>query len=90
MCQSQGHNDALPSSDFKLKLDNHVVMYLHSYPWAAPLLVRMIALSVFPTDTTARYDQCGHQISSLVISIQLSSRLSCITFLQTKLKHWSI
>ena len=35
----------------------------------------MVALSVFPKDTTACYVQCGHQIY-ITITIQRSNRLS--------------
>ena len=64
-CLSQEHNDTLPSSGAKPRVDNLRLPTYALIQWAASPLVWILALCVFPKDTTARYAQCGDRTSNL-------------------------
>ena len=63
---------------FKNRIENRLLCgcQLVLLSTAAPPLVRILALSVFPKDTTACYAQCEHQTCNLTITIRQSIRLS--------------
>ena len=56
MCRYQGHNDILPSSRTKIRVDNLAFANLCSYPLSCTAAtVEILGLSVFLRDTTARH-----------------------------------
>ena len=58
-CLSQGHNDALPSSETELRVDNLVVANLHSHPLSVTAASWDESVSAFSKDTTAPYAVCS-------------------------------
>ena len=69
-----------------LRLPSCILIHLAASP-----LLRILALTVFPKETTARYTQREHCISKLTITICYSNRLSYAAA-ATKLcpHHWLI
>ena len=73
---SQKHNDTLPSSETKSRVDYFAVDNLCSYSLAAPHVVEILALSVFSKERV--YTQCGHRTNNLTNYdyLSASNRLS--------------
>ena len=72
-CLSLGHNDALPDSGIDRESTVLQLPTCGPIHRGAPQEVGILELTVFPTDTTARYAQHRYRDSNLTITIWRSS-----------------
>ena len=85
----------LPISGTEPRFDNFVVANFRFYPLSyTPAKVEILAVSVFPNNTTARYAHCGHRVSNLTMFTRRCNRLSyaaannlVLNFGQSEEKH---